>query len=76
MCQIGSSQRRYDNRAPGSTVEVLPHPKICPSLLPLVGLSPDDSETENTVKSAASLQVTKPNASYISHLPIYPSLAL
>ena len=43
-------QRRYDNRAPGSTSP----PLICPSLLPLVELS-RDSETEITVKSAASL---------------------
>ena len=26
MGWIGSTQRRYDNRAPGSTVEVLPRP--------------------------------------------------
>ena len=45
-------QRMYDNRAPKSMAGV-------PSLFPLLGLS-CDSETEITVKSAASLQLTKP----------------
>ena len=50
MRAIVHTQRRYDNRAPGSTSP----PLICPSLLPLVELS-RDSETEITVKSAALL---------------------
>ena len=64
----GPSKRRYENCAPRSlsTVEVLLRPQICLFLLPLLGLS-CDSETEITctVKSAALVQVTKPNASYI-----------
>ena len=41
ISSVGDSQRRYDNRAPGSIVEVLNSPPlnlICPSLLTTISV--------------------------------------